>query len=45
MDNQRNLFLAIAISVAIMLGFQYFFGKSATQRAPQETSEIGRAHV
>jgi YidC/Oxa1 family membrane protein insertase len=28
MDNQRNLFLAIAISVAIMIGFQYFFGKS-----------------
>jgi YidC/Oxa1 family membrane protein insertase len=32
MDNQRNLIIAVAISVAIMFGFQYFFGKSATER-------------
>src|SRR5689334_12136733 len=25
MENQRNLILAIALSVAILIGFQYFF--------------------
>ena len=32
MDNQRNLFLAIAVSVAIMFGFQYFFSKPPVPR-------------
>lgn len=32
MDNQRNLFLAIAVSVAIMFGFQYFFAKPPVPR-------------
>ena len=27
MDQQRNLFIAIALSLAILLGFQYFFGQ------------------
>jgi YidC/Oxa1 family membrane protein insertase len=35
MDNQRNLILAIAVSVAIMFGFQYFFPtKHPRQDAP-----------
>ena len=38
MDNQRNLFLAIAVSVAIMFGFQYFFAKPTVQRPSQETT-------
>ena len=38
MDNQRNLFLAIAVSVAIMFGFQYFFAKPTVQRPSQETA-------
>jgi YidC/Oxa1 family membrane protein insertase len=41
MDNQRNLIVAIALSVAIMLGFQYFFGKSASNHqdaANQQTA-------
>jgi YidC/Oxa1 family membrane protein insertase len=32
MDNQRNLIIAVAISVAIMFGFQYFFGKTTAER-------------
>src|SRR5689334_5235260 len=35
MDNQRNLIIAVAVSVAIMFGFQYFFGKSSTERPPE----------
>jgi YidC/Oxa1 family membrane protein insertase len=33
MDNQRNLILAIVISVAIMFGFQYFFSKPPAEHA------------
>ncbi|MGE5540399.1 MAG: membrane protein insertase YidC [Gemmatimonas sp.] len=35
MDNQRNLILAVAVSVAIMFGFQYFFGKTPAERQQQ----------
>ena len=34
MDNQRNLILAIAVSVAIMFGFQYFFPTHPRPEAP-----------
>src|SRR5260370_33794491 len=27
MDQQRNLIIAIALSIAILLGFEYFFGQ------------------
>jgi YidC/Oxa1 family membrane protein insertase len=35
MDNQRNLIIAVAISVAIMFGFQYFFGKPTAEHQQQ----------
>jgi YidC/Oxa1 family membrane protein insertase len=43
MDNQRNLILAIVASVAIMFGFQYFFGKSQTaHKDVVATQDAGR---
>jgi len=47
MDQQRNLIIAIALSIAILLGFEYFFGQrqpvhhpapaTQTQTAPAQT--------
>jgi YidC/Oxa1 family membrane protein insertase len=36
MENQRNLILAIALSVAILIGFQYFFEHPKPPPAPQQ---------
>ncbi|MSO76139.1 MAG: membrane protein insertase YidC [Alphaproteobacteria bacterium] len=41
MDQQRNLILAIALSVAIMLGFQYFYERPKLQKQ-QEQAETER---
>src|SRR5260221_2756798 len=44
MDQQRNLIIAIALSIAILLGFEYFFGQrqlhppAPTTQAPGATS-------
>jgi YidC/Oxa1 family membrane protein insertase len=45
MDQQRNLIVAIALSIAILLGFEYFFGQRqphppapTTQTAPAQPS-------
>jgi YidC/Oxa1 family membrane protein insertase len=38
MNDQRNLFLAIAVSVAIMIGWQYFFPPASTSQPAQQTS-------
>src|SRR5690348_2849197 len=43
MDQQRNLIIAIALSVAILIGFQFFFElpqqRQKAQQAPQTTSQ------
>lgn len=38
MDDQKNLFIAIFLCIAILFGFHYFFQGSAPQPQPQETS-------
>jgi YidC/Oxa1 family membrane protein insertase len=39
MMEQRNLILAIALSIAILLGFQYFFEHPRIQQAQQATPQ------
>ena len=34
MDNQKNLYLAVVFSIAVLFGFDFFFG--TTQNVPQE---------
>jgi len=37
-EQQRNLIIAVAVSIAILLGFQFFFARPPVQRAPQQTA-------
>ena len=44
MDQQKNLFLAIVVSCAILCGFQYFFSaKTSTPEPATQTSQAGGA--
>src|SRR5215472_13824587 len=39
-EQQRNLIIAVALSIAILLGFQYFFGqRPVAPPAPTQTTE------
>jgi YidC/Oxa1 family membrane protein insertase len=45
MEQQRNIIIAIALSIAIMVGFQYFFPATSTKppATPAETAQPGQA--
>lgn len=37
MKDQKNLIITIAISIAILFGFQYFFASTSKKAEPQQT--------
>jgi YidC/Oxa1 family membrane protein insertase len=39
MDQQRNLIIAVALSLLILVGFQYFFGQQRNVPAPQNREQ------
>src|SRR5690348_17916357 len=39
MDQQRNLIIAIALSIAILLGFEYFFGQRQPVHHPAPATQ------
>jgi YidC/Oxa1 family membrane protein insertase len=43
MDQQRNLIIAVALSIAILLGFQFFFEKPHIQQAQQAQQQAQQA--
>ena len=45
MNDQKNTFLAIALSALVLIGWQYFFAKPQMERAEQQKAEMQKAQT